>query len=122
MSAEPVDLEEIEIFWGEMAPCEHLVQMYENDGVFLDTLEGYVAGALRAGEAAVVIATSAHLTALEERLVAQKLPLKAAIAQDQYISLDADEVLSRFMVNGWPDQDRFGEVVTGLLARARKHG
>ena len=39
-----------EVFWGEISPCEHLVQFYEEDGVFLDTLEGFVGGGLRAGE------------------------------------------------------------------------
>jgi len=39
-----------EVFWGEIAPCEHLVQIYDNDGAFLDSLEGFVAGGLRAGD------------------------------------------------------------------------
>ena len=49
-----------EVFWGEIAPCEHLVQIYEESGVFLDSLEGirrgraagrrWRAGDCRAGE------------------------------------------------------------------------
>jgi hypothetical protein len=34
----------IEAFWGEIAPSEHLVQIYESDSAFTDTLEGFVAG------------------------------------------------------------------------------
>jgi hypothetical protein len=26
------------IFWGEIAPCDHLVQIYEEEGAFLDAL------------------------------------------------------------------------------------
>ena len=28
------------VFWGEIAPCEHIAQFYEHDGVLLDTLAG----------------------------------------------------------------------------------
>jgi hypothetical protein len=56
------------IFWGEIAPCEHLVQIYADQGVFLDSLEGFVSGGLLAGEGVIVIGTRAHLIALEQRL------------------------------------------------------
>src|SRR5687767_14092158 len=46
------------IFWGELAPSEHLIQIYEDDDVFLDALEGFVAEGLGVGESVVVIATS----------------------------------------------------------------
>ncbi len=50
------------------APCEHMAQFYENDGVLLDTLAGFVGGGLKVGESAIVLATSPHLGALEQRL------------------------------------------------------
>ena len=56
-------------FWGEMAPCEHLVQIYEDDDSFLDKLEGFVASGLDAGESVVVIATPGHLSSLHRRLL-----------------------------------------------------
>jgi len=30
------------VFWGEIAPSDHLVQIYENDDVILDSLQGFV--------------------------------------------------------------------------------
>lgn len=36
------------VFWGEIAPCEHLVQIYEDDEAFVDSLERFVAGAFGA--------------------------------------------------------------------------
>ena len=36
----------IEVFWGEIPPCDHLIQIYNDDAVFLDTLEGFAAGGL----------------------------------------------------------------------------
>lgn len=35
-----------DIFWCEDALCDHVVQIYENDGVFLDALAGFVGGGI----------------------------------------------------------------------------
>lgn len=108
-----------EIFWGEIAPCEHLVQIYQDEGVFIDALEGFIAGGLKRGESALVIATAPHLSTLEERLREQGISLSIARASDQYISLQAEETLTKFMVRGWPDEELFEQFITELLARAR---
>src|SRR5262245_8287457 len=89
-----------EIFWGEIAACEHLVQIYQDEGVFMDSLEGFVAGGLKRGDGVIVIATAAHRTALEERLRERGISLLIARASDQYIPLDAEEVLTKFLVRG----------------------
>jgi hypothetical protein len=110
-----------DVFWGEIAPSEHLVQIYERDEVFLDTLEGFAGGGLRAGDAVIIIATRAHRDALRARLDAQGLDVERAIATDEYIALDAEETLAQFMVGGWPDDARFEAMVAGLLMRAQAH-
>ena len=104
---------------GSVAPAQHLVQVYENERAFLDTLEGYVAGGLRADEGVVVIATPEHLDAIEARLQTQHIDLDAARSTAQYTSLDAEELLAQFMVDGWPDKDRFQRLIVRLLQRAR---
>lgn len=111
-----------EIFWGEIAPCEHMVQIYQDDAVFLDTLEGFVAGGLRSGDGVVIIATPEHLTALEGRLRNADLDLERAALTDQYIALDANRTLAKFMIQGWPDDILSDQVVTDLLTRAGKGG
>lgn len=111
-----------QIFWGELAPSDHLVQFYEDDRVFLDTLEGFAAGGLRAGDAVIVIATRAHLDLLEDLLRERGINLADARRTDQYIPLDAHEILSTFIVNGWPDENRFRVMVSDLLARGKKGG
>lgn len=109
-------------FWGEIAPCEHVVQMYSHDSVFLDTLSGFVSDGLRCGDGVIVIATAAHLAALEARLGGIRVDLTAARGRDQYIALDAELTLSRFIVNGWPDEELFDPLITGLIARAGRGG
>lgn len=111
-----------EIFWGEMAPCEHLVQIYEDDANFLDTLEGFVADGLLEGEGVVVIATSAHLSALHRGLVRRDPRVAKAMQGDQYLALDAEAMLGMFMVNGWPDDAQFNSFVSGILNRASTGG
>jgi hypothetical protein len=110
------------VFWAEMAPSEHLVQIYEEDEVFLNTLEGFVADGLLSGEAVVVIATSAHLSALHRQLVKRDPRVAKAMDTDQYLALDAEAMLSIFMVKGWPDDDLFHAFVNGILHRATKSG
>jgi hypothetical protein len=109
-------------FWGEMAPCEHIVQMYTRDALFLDSLSGFVGDGLRCGDGVIVIATAAHLSALEAQLAGDGVDMAAARGRDQYIALDAELTLSRFIVNGWPDEDIFDPLVTGLIARAGRDG
>ena len=106
-------------YWGEISPCEHLLQIYENEGVLLDTLEGFVSGGLELGEGVVFIATSEHRKAIEERLLARGLDLEAARTEDKYIPLDAETTLAQFMRKGWPDTELFKSLVLELLNRAR---
>jgi hypothetical protein len=112
----------VKVFWAEIPPSEHLVQIYEEDSVVLDALEGFIGGGLRAGDGVLVIATAAHLHALEERLTAQGVDVGAAREREQYLPLDAEETLAQFMVSGWPDDDLFEHLVTHLLVRARRNG
>lgn len=112
----------IDVFWGEISPCEHLIQIYDDGGAFLDALEGFVQGGLWAGDSAIVIATEPHLDALQSRLLASGHSLEEARYRDQYIPIDAATALESFMVDGWPDEERFSAMVHGLLERARKGG
>ena len=98
------------------------MQIYENDSVFLDTLEGFVSGGLRGGETLVVIATTPHLFALKHRLRAAGHDLKALRLSGQYITMDAGAALDRFMVDGYPDERLFGETITALIDTAQKGG
>lgn len=111
-----------DVYWAEMTPCDHFVQIYEHDDVLLDALEGFVAGALRSKESAIVIATPGHLATLEYRLRRQGLDVDTAITEDRYIALDAAATLAIFMREGWPDEDLFFEVIDGLLERSLRNG
>jgi len=110
---------ETDIFWGEIAPCDHVVQIYENDSAFIDALTGFVGGGIKVNDGIIVIATGQHLQAVRERLQAYAVHVDDLIAEDRYIPLDAGETLSKFMVNNWPDEVLFEKTVTEILERAR---
>lgn len=110
---------EADVFWGEISPCEHLVQIYQDEDVFLDSLEGFVAGGIVAGDGVVVIATPPHLTSLNARLLRRNIDVDSATRNDQYIALDAEATLAKFMVMGWPDEDFFRALVNNILVRAK---
>jgi hypothetical protein len=109
-----------EMFWGEIPPCEHMVQFWDNEGAFLDTLEGFVAGGLRAGDGVIIIATSEHREQLQHRLAAQGLVDGAH--PGKYVALDADEILNQFMNKGWPDDKMFKFTILDALEQAAEGG
>ena len=112
----------IQVFWGEIAPTDHLVQVYENERYFLETLEGFAGCGLLSGDTVIVIATKDHITELNLRLNQHDFDLADLTAKDQYITLEADKVLSQFLVNNWPDERLFNEVITKVIDRGQRDG
>jgi hypothetical protein len=93
--------------------------VYESEAGFLDSLTGFIGHGLWNGEAAVVIATAAHLAGLEERLRASGLDLAHLRADDRFITLSPEMTLAQFMADGWPDADRFNDTIKHAITRAR---
>jgi hypothetical protein len=114
----PWQMADARVFWGEIAPAEHVVQIYENDESFLSILEGFVSSGLTAGDCVVLIATAAHVTALTDRLNKNGFAIAELKADDQLILLDAEETLAQFMVNGWPEAQLFDRTVSRIIKRA----
>ncbi len=59
-----------------------------------------------------------HQEELIRRLNAGGLDMAHAAKEGRYVSLDAGELLSKFMVEGWPDGARFANTIGGILASA----
>ncbi|HKU13668.1 MAG TPA: response regulator [Steroidobacteraceae bacterium] len=105
--------------WAEIGDCDHLVQFYDDSTALVATLGGFIGGALRAGGAGIVIATRAHLDALEQDLAGRGIDIAAARQNRQYIGLDAAETLERISTNRWPQPERFESTVGSLVREAR---
>ena len=104
--------------WDELKGPTHAVQFYDGENFLLDAVGRFIGPALGAGEACLIISTAAHRSQLAERLAARGFDLAALCRQGRYVTLDATETLSRFMIDGWPDEKRFAEVVGGTVAQA----
>jgi signal transduction histidine kinase/ActR/RegA family two-component response regulator len=102
--------------WAEMGDTEHFVQFYEADGFLLNSLSGFIGRAIHADDGALVVATGVHRNGLDELLQANGLDVTTAKARGQYLSLDAAETLSKFMVDGAPEPGRFNEFMGGVIA------
>lgn len=99
---------------------EHFVQFYETDLYLVNSVSDYIGSGLSAGDGCIVVATSEHRTGLDVRLQAYGLDVTAAKTTGQYLSLDAEETLSKFIVDGSPDRSRFIDVIQPAIARTGK--
>jgi len=111
---------DLQVFWGEVAPRDHVVQVYESEKIFLDSLEGFIGSGILAGDSVIIIATQEHIINMDRRLRKQGFDTDLLSSTDQYIPLEANEMLSRFMRNDWPDEKLFFELITDLLKRVQQ--
>jgi PAS domain S-box-containing protein len=101
----------------------HFVRFYEAQSSLVDEVAEFADRALRLGGHAIAIAKSENLAALAARLRGFGCADSAAAQHSgRLVMLDAELTLSRFMVNGWPDEDRFLSTVGAVVARAVQSG
>ena len=98
----------------------HQAQFYSHEAVYLESVTHFIEATLKTGNAAIVFATKPHRDSILQGLKAQGMDVDTAIQQGAYVSLDAADTLSTFMVNGWPDADRFFDCFRNLVHSASK--
>jgi CheY-like chemotaxis protein len=103
----------------EVSRC-HEIQFYSDEPSLLDGFTRFISVALKAGNAAVFVGTTAHRYTLYEKLHTESADTRAAIRVGKYVALDALEFLSNFMVNDMPEPSRFSRVATDLIVAASK--
>ncbi len=112
---------------GNFAPLQQKVEIrcheagfYSDERYLLDQLTQFVGDALRAGNAAIVVATETHRDRLLPRLEAHGVDIATAIEEGRYIALDAADALPTFMLRDVPDPVRFLKVLGNLISMAAK--
>lgn len=85
---------------------EHFVHLYQESRFLAAAVEDYLGEGLRAGDAAIIIATPRHRAAFLEKLQAAD-----AIREGRLELLDAEETLERLMTDGMPQWRPFREIV-----------
>lgn len=94
----------------------HLVEFYENEELLADSVRAHIEPGLRGREAVIVVATEEHRALFEAALSRGGVDVGAARAAGRYLDVDAEETLSRFMVDGAPDPGRFWTAIGDLIA------
>jgi hypothetical protein len=98
-------------------PQHHLVQLYEaNQQVLVDNVTCYLSEGLKRGSALLVIATAQHRELFLRGLKRVGADPETAIRESRFVMLDAEEMLGRFMVEGYPDSERFDAII-GTMVR-----
>src|ERR1044071_1617539 len=90
-----------------IAACDHFVQFYESDQTLVESVSEFISSGMDAGEGCIVIATAAHRSAIENKLIAGGIDIRMAQRLGTYVALDAGETLSRFMDGDSPDAEAF---------------
>ncbi|MDP9123041.1 MAG: ATP-binding protein [Pseudomonadota bacterium] len=102
----------------------HDVQFYEQNDFIVDEVAEFLDGALRVGDAAILIATPQHRAALMKRLqgFGGSATTSGAWYPGELIALDARETLAQFMVRGVPEEALFLATVGAVVGRATAGG
>jgi hypothetical protein len=95
------------------APRRHEILFCADDAAVVDGFARYVAAALNAADAAIVLMTESHRPRLLQALRTQGVDIDGAIERGTYLSFDADVA---------PDPVRFPEAIDGVRAAAAKAG
>jgi PAS domain S-box-containing protein len=103
---------------GEVVHSQHYVQFYESEAFLEARVAEFIAAALETEDAGVLIATPEHRSAVERQLSKQGFPLEELTKAGRYFSIDAKEMLSRFMINGSADEKKFHQEIGALLETA----
>jgi PAS domain S-box-containing protein len=90
---------------------QHFVRFYDNDQLLVEEIAQHLLDALAHGGAAIMIATPERIRAVSALLHDQLSPE----ALQRLVTLDAAATLARFMVDGWPDPQRFDSAVGDLI-------
>lgn len=102
---------------------DHAVSVYDDDADLITSLAAHLQGrSLRAGHPAVVVATPAHLAALDVELRRSGIAPERLRDEGFLHQADAQSLLDSFMVDGVPDPELFREQVGGVLRAVGKGG
>ena len=102
----------------QATPRDHVVQFYQHDEELVATLAEFVIQALRSDGAVILVATTFHLFALDVALIRRGIDVGAVRMDGSLVTIDADQALARFLIDGRPDFDAFANEVGDMI---RKH-
>src|SRR5688572_23729844 len=98
----------------------HAVQFYDHEDFLAETVADFLGRGLHAGEPSLVIATEPHREQICARLRGLGIDVKGARESSQLTLLDARALLSRVLVDDWPQWERVRDEIGGVLDHCRR--
>jgi MEDS: MEthanogen/methylotroph, DcmR Sensory domain len=98
--------------------AQHIVQFYEDELVIIENVAFLSANALDAGHSSVLIATEPHLQRIATRMTDFGINPDSIKESGRFVAVEAGQALSRFMVDGVPDETRFQDTIGEVLRSA----
>jgi CheY-like chemotaxis protein len=95
---------------------DHSVCFYEDTRSLSRTVARFIGEGLVVNQPGILVATPSTRAAVLEQLVAMALDPKSRIEQGDLVMLDADEVLSRIMVDDMPNTARFEDTINPIVS------
>jgi hypothetical protein len=108
------------IFLRRIGPCESARRYFEDDKLYLEQLSTFVTEGLNNGDKVIVVATAKHLADLDNQLRAEGYDIFSLSVHEQFVPLDAEKLLDKFLVKWWPDAVLFRYLVATLASRVLK--
>ena len=99
-----------------MIPPQHIVEIYDDDEFLTDAVVGFIKVGLRLNEPVIIIATAAHSKNFRNALTPDEF------ASENLTFFDAVALLSDFMVDDWPNQSKFTQVLGNRIQKAGEKG
>src|SRR5262252_2928747 len=106
----------------DAAPCDHIVQLYQDQDFLNRAVCRFAGAALANGEGIILVPTLTHWNAIRPRLVAEGVDVEAARERGQLTVVDADKLLPRFMPGTMPDSPLFLGLAGEVVGQARAGG
>jgi hypothetical protein len=97
------------------SPSVHSVHFYDHDDALILRLQSIITSALDSGNSILIVATEEHRRQLNSVLREWGGDLSGLVEDGRLNMHDAHEVLTRFMVQGLPDRQRFLQSVGTLV-------
>src|SRR5438874_6505075 len=104
----------------DAAPCDHIVQLYQDQDFLGRAVCRFAGAGFTNGEGIILVSTLTHWNAFRPRLEAEGIDVQAAQERGQLMVVDAEELLPRFMRDGMPDSTVFPGVFADVVGRSEE--
>ncbi|MDZ4662537.1 MAG: ATP-binding protein [Pseudomonadota bacterium] len=105
---------------GQASHQGHIVQFYNNESELAGSVVSFMTAGLNNNEGSLIIATPSHREIFENSLNETGLNVAKLKKQGRLVILDAAETLSKIIVDGLPDPNKFREFIGTILDSMEK--